>query len=39
MALVVDAFDHVVVNVTDVEMAAAWYGRVLGMIREWKNRF
>ena len=34
MALVVDAFDHIVVNVKDVEVAASWYGRVLGMIRE-----
>lgn len=34
MSLVVDAFDHVVVNVKDVEVAAAWYGRVLGMVRE-----
>lgn len=34
MALVVDAFDHLVINVTDVEVAATWYGRVLGMVRE-----
>ena len=34
MALSVEAFDHLVVNVRDVEVAAAWYGRVLGMSRE-----
>ncbi len=34
MPLLVDALDHVVVNVKDVEVAAAWYGRVLGMVRE-----
>jgi catechol 2,3-dioxygenase-like lactoylglutathione lyase family enzyme len=34
MALTVEAFDHVVVNVRDVEVAAAWYQRVLGMVRE-----
>ena len=34
MALVVDAFDHLVINVTDVEAAADWYGRVLGMVRD-----
>ena len=34
MALVVDALDHLVVNVRDVEVAAAWYQRVLGMRRE-----
>lgn len=34
MALVVDALDHLVINVRDVEVAAAWYGRVLGMTRE-----
>lgn len=34
MALVVDALDHLVVNVRDVEVAAAWYQRVLGMTRE-----
>ena len=32
--VVVDAFDHIVVNVRDVEVAAAWYQRVLGMTRE-----
>ena len=34
MALVIDALDHLVVNVRDVEVAAAWYQRVLGMTRE-----
>ena len=34
MSLVVEALDHVVVNVKDVEIAAAWYQRVLGMTRE-----
>lgn len=34
MSLVVEALDHVVVNVKDVEIAAAWYQRVLGMTRD-----
>jgi len=34
MAIVVNALDHLVVNVRDVEVAAAWYQRVLGMTRE-----
>ncbi len=34
MAVVVEAFDHIVINVRDVEVAAAWYQRVLGMTRE-----
>src|ERR1044071_8360459 len=34
MPLTVDAFDHLVVNVRDVDVAAAWYERVLGMTRE-----
>jgi catechol 2,3-dioxygenase-like lactoylglutathione lyase family enzyme len=34
MPVVVEALDHIVVNVTDVEAAAAWYERVLGMTRE-----
>ena len=34
MAVVVDALDHLVVNVHDVEVAAVWYQRVLGMTRE-----
>ncbi|MCX7363299.1 MAG: VOC family protein [Alphaproteobacteria bacterium] len=33
MALVVDALDHIVINVRDVEAAATWYQRVLGMRR------
>jgi catechol 2,3-dioxygenase-like lactoylglutathione lyase family enzyme len=33
MALAVDAFDHIVLNVRDVEASAAWYQRVLGMKR------
>jgi len=31
--VVVEAFDHIVLNVRDVEVAAAWYERVLGMKR------
>ena len=34
MSLVVDALDHIVVNVRNVDVAAAWYQRVLGMTRE-----
>jgi catechol 2,3-dioxygenase-like lactoylglutathione lyase family enzyme len=34
MTVVVEALDHVVVNVSDVEVAAAWYQRVLGMTRQ-----
>ena len=34
MTVVVEAFDHIVINVRDVEAAAAWYQRVLGMTRE-----
>lgn len=34
MAVVVDALDHIVINVRDVDVAAAWYQRVLGMTRE-----
>jgi catechol 2,3-dioxygenase-like lactoylglutathione lyase family enzyme len=34
MPLVIDGFDHLVVNVKDVEASAAWYQRVLGMTRE-----
>ena len=33
MALTVDTFDHIVINVRDVEASAAWYERVLGMKR------
>lgn len=39
MGVVVDAIDHIVINVRDVEVAAAWYQRVLGMTREdWQAR-
>jgi catechol 2,3-dioxygenase-like lactoylglutathione lyase family enzyme len=34
VAIVVERFDHVVVNCRDVEASAAWYERVLGMKRE-----
>ena len=34
MTVVVEALDHIVINVRDVEVAAAWYQRVLGMTRE-----
>jgi catechol 2,3-dioxygenase-like lactoylglutathione lyase family enzyme len=34
MTLKVEALDHLVVNVLDVEVSAAWYQRVLGMTRE-----
>ena len=34
MSLKVEALDHLVVHVSDVEASAAWYGRVLGMTRE-----
>jgi catechol 2,3-dioxygenase-like lactoylglutathione lyase family enzyme len=30
----VDALDHLVLNVRDVETSARWYERVLGMVRE-----
>ena len=33
MAVIVDALDHLVINVRDVEVSAAWYQRVLGMTR------
>ena len=33
MTVAVEAFDHIVVNVRDVEASAAWYERVLGMKR------
>ena len=32
--LTVEAIDHIVINVRDVEVSAAWYQRVLGMTRE-----
>ena len=34
MTLVVDALDHLVVNVRDAAVSAEWYQRVLGMVRE-----
>lgn len=34
MRFTIDRLDHFVLNVTDVEIAAAWYQRVLGMERE-----
>ncbi len=34
MTLTVTALDHVVINVADVEVAAAWYVKVLGVTRE-----
>lgn len=34
MPIVVEAIDHLVANVRDVEVSAAWYERVLGMTRE-----
>ena len=33
MTVTVEALDHLVVNVKDVEVAASWYERVLGMKR------
>jgi catechol 2,3-dioxygenase-like lactoylglutathione lyase family enzyme len=33
MTLTVRALDHLVINVKDVEAAASWYERVLGMTR------
>ena len=38
MSVAVEALDHLVINVKDVETAAAWYERVLGMKREVKER-
>ncbi|WP_029043832.1 MULTISPECIES: VOC family protein [Cupriavidus] len=34
MSIVIDRFDHIVLNVKDVEASAAWYESVLGMTRE-----
>ncbi len=34
MRFTVDRLDHIVLNVKDVEIAASWYQRVLGMERE-----
>jgi catechol 2,3-dioxygenase-like lactoylglutathione lyase family enzyme len=33
MTLAIEALDHLVISVRDVEIAAAWYERVLGMKR------
>jgi catechol 2,3-dioxygenase-like lactoylglutathione lyase family enzyme len=33
MGLSIDAIDHIVLNVADLEVSAAWYVRVLGMER------
>ena len=39
MPIVVEAIDHIVINVRDVDIAAAFYQRVLGMTREdWSPR-
>ncbi len=34
MRFTIDRLDHLVINVRDVEMTAAWYQRVLGMERD-----
>ena len=34
MAITVQALDHLVVQVSDLEASASWYARVLGMTRE-----
>ena len=34
MSLKIDRFDHIVLNVADVQAGADWYARVLGMERE-----
>jgi catechol 2,3-dioxygenase-like lactoylglutathione lyase family enzyme len=34
MTIAIDRFDHIVLNVKDVEVSAAWYAEVLGMQRE-----
>lgn len=38
MTIAVEALDHIVISVKDVETAASWYVRVLGMKREDKER-
>jgi catechol 2,3-dioxygenase-like lactoylglutathione lyase family enzyme len=38
MPVAVEALDHIVINVKDVEASASWYQRVLGMKREDKER-
>ena len=34
MTLKVQTLDHLVVQVSDLEVSASWYARVLGMTRE-----
>ena len=34
MSITIEALDHLVINVKDVEASAAWYQRVLGMTRQ-----
>lgn len=34
MRFTIDRIDHIVLNVADIELIAAWYQRVLGMERE-----
>jgi catechol 2,3-dioxygenase-like lactoylglutathione lyase family enzyme len=34
MGFTIDRIDHIVLNVADLEISAAWYQRVLGMERE-----
>jgi catechol 2,3-dioxygenase-like lactoylglutathione lyase family enzyme len=34
MRFTIDRIDHIVLNVADLEISAAWYQRVLGMERE-----
>lgn len=34
MRFTIDRIDHIVLNVADLEITAAWYQRVLGMERE-----
>ena len=34
MRFTVDRLDHLVINVSDIEIAASWYQRALGMERE-----
>lgn len=32
--LSIDAIDHIVINVRDVEVSVVWYAQVLGMTRQ-----
>jgi len=36
MRFTVDRLDHLVINTADVELAASWYQRVLGMEAVWR---